>query len=109
MNDDLFRKDFSIFKGTNKNIEILFAFGKDCPYELSEGDKLVLTVLNYRSDDEIVIQKEITGDNIFSFIPSDTEELDTGFYRYNVKFMPEDTEEIYEIIAPSIFHIEAGE
>ena len=88
MNSKRFRKNFSIFKGTNKNIEILFAFGKYCPYELSEGDKLILTV---------------------SFIPSDTEELDVGFYRYNVKFIPEDTEDIYEVIAPSTFHIEAGE
>ena len=56
-----------------------------------------------------MIQKEVIGDNIFSFIPSDTEELDVGFYRYNVKFIPEDTEDIYEVIAPSTFHIEAGE
>lgn len=109
MNSKRFRKKFSIFKGTNKNIEILFVFGKYCPYELSEGDKLILTVLDYRNNDEIVIQKEVTGDNIFSFIPSDTEELDVGFYRYNVKFIPEDTEDIYEVIAPSTFHIEAGE
>lgn len=109
MNSERYRKDFSIFKGTNKNIEILFAFKKYCPYELSEGDKLILTVLDYRNNDGIVIQKEVIGDNIFSFIPSDTEELDVGFYRYNVKFIPEDTEDVYEVIAPSTFHIEAGE
>lgn len=105
-----FRRDFHIFKGTNKMIEILFLFGHSkCPYKLEEGDKLTLTVIDYRNEDNVVIQKEVTGDNIFSFIPSDTEELDVGFYKWNVKFKPADTEDIYQIIAPSVFHIEAGE
>lgn len=104
-----FQRDICIFKGTNKNLEILFAFGKRCSYELEEEDKLILTVLDYRDNDNIVIQKEVTGDNVFSFIPSDTEELDVGFYRWNVKFIPADTEDVYQVIAPSVFHIEAGE
>lgn len=104
-----FRRDFRIFQGTNKNIEIVFSFKEFCPYNLVSGDKLILTVLDYRNNNSIVIQKEVTGDNIFSFIPSDTSELDIGFYRYNVKFQPEDTEDFYEVISPSIFHIEAGE
>ena len=110
MNDSLiFRKDFSIFKGTSRDLEIIFALGKGCPYEMEENDKLILTVLDYRNNDEIVIQKEVSGDNFFSFIPSDTEDLDVGFYRYNVKFIPADSTDSYQVVAPSVFHIEAGE
>ena len=70
---------------------------------------MILTVIDYRNNDEIVIQKTALGDNFFSFIPSDTEELDVGFYRYNVKFIPANSTDEYQVIAPSIFHIEAGE
>lgn len=109
MNEGIFRKDFSIFKGTSRDLDIIFSLGKGCPYEMQEGDKLILTVLDYRNNDEIVIQKEVLGDSFFSFTPSDTENLDVGFYRYNVKFIPADSSDIYQVVAPSVFHIEAGE
>ena len=38
-----------------------------------------------------------------------SEDLDVGFYRYNVKFLPANSSSEYQVIAPSIFHIEAGE
>lgn len=109
-NNQKLRRDFSIFKGTNRELEIIFFFGEGCqPYELQEDDKLILTVIDYRNNDEIAIQKIVSGDNFFSFIPSDTENLDIGFYRYNVKFVPANSIDEYQVIAPSIFHIEAGE
>ena len=109
-NNQKLRKDFSIFKGTSRDLEIIFFFGESChPYQLEENDSLILTVIDYRNNDEIVIQKTALGDNFFSFIPSDTVELDVGFYRYNVKFIPANSTDEYQVIAPSIFHIEAGE
>lgn len=108
MNQDKLRKDFSIFKGTSKDIQIIFRMGCKI-YEMKPNDKLILQVLDYRNNDEIVIEKEVQGDNYFSFIPSDTEELDVGFYRWNIKFQPQDTDDIYEIVSPSVFHIKAGE
>ena len=109
MMEGIFRKDFSIFKGTNRDLEVIFTLGKGCPYEMQEGDTLILTILDYRNNDEVVIQKEVSGDNFFSFVPSDTENLDVGFYRYNVKFYPADSQDVYQVVAPSVFHIEAGE
>ncbi len=109
MKDGMFRKDFSIFKGTSRDLEIIFALGQGCPYEMQEADELILTVLDYRNNDDIVIQKNVFGDNFFSFVPSDTEDLDVGFYRYNVKFIPADSTDCYQVVAPSVFHIEAGE
>ena len=109
-NNQKLRRDFSLFKGTNCELEIIFFFGEDChPYKLEENDSLVLSVIDYRNNDETVIQKTVLGDNFFSFIPSDTEDLDVGFYRYNVKFLPANSSSEYQVIAPSIFHIEAGE
>ena len=108
MKPDKLRRDISIFKGTSKEIEILFKMGHK-PYEMQEEDSLILQVIDYRNDDAIVIEKEVKGDNYFSFIPSDTEELNVGFYRWNIKFKPQDSEDIYEVVSPSIFHIKAGE
>ena len=53
MNNYMFRKDFSIFKGTSRDLEIVFGLGKGCPYQMEENDKLILTVLDYRNNDEI--------------------------------------------------------
>lgn len=108
MKPDKLRRDISIFKGTSKEIEILFRMGCK-PYEMQEEDTLILQVIDYRNNDTVVIEKEVKGDNYFSFIPSDTEELNVGFYRWNIKFKPQDTEDIYEVVSPSIFHIKAGE
>lgn len=109
MNRNFFRRNFSIFKGTSKDVEIIFSFRDSEPYEMKEDDSLILKVLDYRNDDNVVIEKEIKGSSLFSFIPSDTEELDVGFYRYNIKFIPGEEDNVYEVVAPSVFHIEAGE
>lgn len=99
---------YEIHRGTNKNMIVLFNL--HCkPYKMEEEDKLILEVRDYRNNNDIVIKKETIGDNYFSFIPSDTEELDIGYYRYNVKLCPADSDEIYQIIEPSLFLVKAGE
>lgn len=99
---------YEIYKGTTKSMEILFLM-HDCPYIMDEEDELKLEVRDYRNDNSIVIEKSSKGDNYFSFIPSDTENLDVGYYNYNVKLYPADSDEIYEVIKPSMFFIKAGE
>lgn len=108
MKPDRLRRDISIFKGTSKEIEVLFKDGCK-PYEMQENDSLILQVIDYRNNDEVVIEKEVIGDNYFEFIPSDTEELNVGFYRWNIKFKPQNSTDVYEVVSPSIFHIKAGE
>ena len=115
-------KDFSIYKGTSKNMEIIFYLKDEksdehchrhhhhhCPYIMDEEDVLILQVLDYRHKDKVVLEKKCKGDNFFSFIPSDTSKLSVGYYRYNVKFKPANSDNVYEVIAPSLFHIKAGE
>ena len=108
MKPDCLKKDMSIFKGTSKQIQICFILHCEL-YQMEENDSLILQVIDYRNDDNIVIEKVLYGDNCFNFVPSDTRDLDVGFYRWNVKFKPQNSQEIYEIISPSIFHIKAGE
>lgn len=99
---------YEIYRGTNKGMEVKFCmYGR--PYCMDEADRLELEVRDYRNNNEIVIAKSVTGDNYFTFYPEDTENLDIGFYVYNVKLYPEDSEEIYTAIEPSVFQIKASE
>lgn len=44
-NNQKLRRDFSLFKGTNCELEIIFFFGEDChPYKLEENDSLVSSI-----------------------------------------------------------------
>lgn len=111
-------KNFSIYRGTSKDLEIIFSLNdRQChhhgrhhcccchPYQMEENDILTLQVVDYRKKDKIIIEKVCKGDNFFSFIPSDTEDLGVGYYRYNVRLELADEGGIYQIIAPSVFHI----
>lgn len=100
---------FNIFKGTNEKLLINFTLDNENIYEMQDGDTLIMTVLDYRDNDNYIIRKEISGNNAFLFSPEDTNDLDIGFYRYNIKFQPKDTNDLYEIIAPSIFCIKSSE
>ena len=107
MNDKL-RKDIYLFQGTNS--EFLFDINVNNErYEMSPEDKLVLGVRDYRNNNQFVISKEITGSNIIVFTPEDTNNLDIGYYIYNVKLEQNSTGNIYEIVSPSNFWIKAGE
>ena len=105
---DKLERDISIYKGSDDGFSIEIC--KNCePYEIQDEDVLILEVLDYRNNNQIVISKSVTGSNYISFTPSDTENLDIGYYRYNVKLKESSTGLILEIISPSSFWIKAGE
>ena len=101
---DKLERDISIYKGSDDGFSIEIC--KNCePYEIQDEDVLILEVLDYRNNNQIVISKSVTGSNYISFTPSDTENLDIGYYRYNVKLKESSTGLILEIISPSTFWI----
>lgn len=105
---DKLRRDLSIYQNTNDGYKINFCI-KGKKYTIQPEDILILEVKDYRNDNKIVISKTITGSNYFGFAPSDTEDLDVGYYIYNVKFIESATGFTYEIISPSIFWLKADE
>lgn len=101
-------KKIFIFKGTNAEI-IIPSDIFESPYDVALGDSFSLQVIDYRDEDKVILEKTITGGMTFEISPEDTEELSVGFYRWNVKFAPENSSDIYEVIQPSVFHIKASE
>ena len=105
---DKLRRDIYVYQGTNCDFTFdIYVSGER--YSLEQEDKLILTVLDYRDNNSVVITKEVTGSNSIAFVPSDYEDLDIGYYTYNVKLTQNATGFIYEVVSPSTFWIKAGE
>ena len=86
------RYDFSLYKGASRDLDIVFTIEHEChrhPHpcicQMEDDDVMKLKVIDYRHKDKVVIEKESKGDSYFSFLPSDTEKLNVGYYRYSVK------------------------
>lgn len=71
-------------------------------YVLQEGDLLTLTVRK-NVNKPILIQKTST-DKYFGFNPEDTNELNIGFYEYDIQLSLEDGS-IYTVVTPRMFEI----
>lgn len=105
---DKLRRDIYVYQGTN--CDFIFDININGErYAPAEQDKFTLIVKDYRDENKTVITKESTGSCQFMFTPSDTVDLDIGYYTYNVKLEQNDTKFIYEIVSPSTFQIKAGE
>lgn len=73
-------------------------------YEVSNSDKLCLTVKRKLDDAEPVFQKMIIGANQFHILPKDTQGLDFGKYLYDVELTTA-AGDVYTVIVPSTFEI----
>jgi hypothetical protein len=77
--------------------------GSTTPYELAEGDVLVMTMrLNY--DSEICFQKTVKGVNTFHIVPDDTKDCKFGKYKYDVQLTTTDGD-VYTVIEPACFQV----
>nr|DAI76866.1 MAG TPA: hypothetical protein [Caudoviricetes sp.] len=71
------------------------ATGED--YEMQESDKLIFTVRKYPyKEAAVLIEKTLTGGNIFRLKPGDTAALKYGTYKYDVELRSGD--DVYTVV-----------
>lgn len=75
-------------------------------YEFCEADTLILTVKRSVRETEALIQKSISGGNVFHLAPKDTSGLTFGKYRYDVELRTA-AGDVYTVIPPTIFEVMA--
>lgn len=92
-------------RGDNADIIVQIKDLNGDTYELQEGDKLLFTMKRNCKTDIIVIQKDITSNQIISIEHNDTKDLDYGTYYFDVQCTLADGN-VYTVIEPHPFIIE---
>lgn len=75
-------------------------------YEMQPGDVLKLSLKISKNDNEPVLQKVVTGSNVFYIKPDDTKKLEFKKYKYDVEITTE-SGEVYTVIPYNTFEITA--
>lgn len=73
-------------------------------YIVQSSDVLSLTVKKDYSDSVPLIQKIVTGSNLFHIEPSDTKSLSFGKYKYDVQLETTDGD-VYTVVADKVFTV----
>lgn len=73
-------------------------------YELQDGDTLVLTVKDDASISEHIFQLTADGEGVFTFLPSTTEGMAFGSYKYDIQLTTSDGD-VYTVIPVSTFTV----
>lgn len=73
-------------------------------YIINEQDVLTLSIKKSIKDDTYLVQKVITGSNMFHIEPEDTSDLAFGKYKYDVQLTTSDGD-VFTVIEPNTFEI----
>ena len=92
-------------RGDNADINVLITDLNGDTYSLQEGDKLLFTIKRNCKTAEIIIQKDISADQVISLEHNDTKDLDYGSYVFDVQCTLADGQ-VYTVIEPHPFIIE---
>lgn len=76
----------------------------DSAYSISDNDQLTLTVKKKVKDEDVLMQKTITGATLFHIKPEDTSSLSFGKYVYDVQLTTSDGD-VYTIVGPTTFEL----
>lgn len=76
----------------------------DSAYSISDNDQLTLTVKKKVKDEDVLMQKTITGSTLFHINPEDTSSLSFGKYVYDVQLTTSDGD-VYTIVGPTTFEL----
>lgn len=79
---------------------------QDEPYTMGQYDKLRFTIKKKYKDSEIILQKIITGQNTFHFLPTDTAELPFGSYEYDIELRTA-SGDVFTVVTDSPFVLTA--
>lgn len=94
--------NISLTRGDSATLSVDLKTQDGEAYALDEGDTLVLTVKRSPNDEEIVLQLYADGEGVFTFLPSATEGLAFGNYRYDIQ-LTTSAGEVYTVIPVSGF------
>lgn len=73
-------------------------------YSLQPDDVLLFTIKRNCITDDIIIQKDITSDSTIHIIPTDTNNLDYGVFKFDVQLTMA-SGDIYTVIDPHDFNL----
>lgn len=93
----------SITRGDNATLCVSLS-KLDAPYVLQDGDMLVLTVKDNPNDEEGLIQLVADDEGVFTFLPSSTNDIPFGNYKYDIQLTTSEGE-VYTVIPVSTFTI----
>lgn len=84
---DICESRISLTRGDSAEIQVdIVNTVSGSPYEVGANDRLFFTVRKFASKSvPVVIEKVLTGSNIFHVAPEDTADLPTGTYKYDVE------------------------
>ena len=92
-------------RGDNADIQVIIKDLNGDTYELQEGDKLLFTIKRNCKTEDIIIQKDITTDQVISLMHTDTKDLDYGAYVFDVQCTLANGF-VYTVIEPHPFILE---
>lgn len=93
-----------ITKGDTATMQVEAYDCEQKKYDIKPNDRVLIKVKKTQNS-EPVINKEADADNIITFLPNDTNELDSGLYVYDIQIITENGN-IYTIIPLNYFEIE---
>lgn len=96
--------EIQLTRGDTARITVAVTIDEGQPYTLQEDDKLIFTVKKEYTDETALIEKEITGQNLFHIKPEDTKGLNFGRYKYDVQLKTADGDN-YTVVADKVFTI----
>lgn len=73
-------------------------------YEMSSTDTLTFSVKKSIRESDYILQKTVTGSNVFHIEPSDTAELAFTKYVYDVQ-LDTNNGDVFTVITPSTFEV----
>ena len=96
--------DIHLTKGDTGYIALTIKNSKGNKYIVRDGDTLTLTVKKNLTNAE-VIKKQVNANEVISILPSDTQDLNVGRYKYDIQ-LNTSLGEVFTVIPLRAFYIE---
>ena len=96
--------NIALTRGDNATLCVTLSNIGGEPYSLNEGDELVLSVKQSAAVSPYIFQLTADGEGVFTFLPSTTEDMAFGSYKYDIQLTTNEGE-VYTVIPVSTFTV----
>ena len=96
--------EIQLTRGDTARLTVDITYDDGGAYEVKESDVLTLTVKKNYEDTEPLIEKEVTGSNLFHIKPEDTASLAFGKYKYDVQLTTAEGD-VYTVVDDKVFNV----